>query len=231
MYHRVWPGISDGLTITPDRLREQWLYLKKEGYNALSMQEFLNAITDKIPYPEKSILLTFDDGYKNNLSYVYPLLKELNWKATFFIIADTLDKTKEETDINQKMNLEELKTLDPSVVQLGMHGFHHEHFSALNNDEIKQVITQSIEAFEKNNLPYCKVLAYPYGGRPKNKAQFNALKTWMKATGIEAAFRIGNKVAQIPAKDIYEIKRIDIKGTDTMNDFKIKLKKGKLKPF
>ena len=57
------------------------------------------------------------------------------------------------------------------------------------------------------------------------------LKEWMKENNIDAAFRIGNQVCQIPAPDIYEIRRIDIKGTDTMDDFRIKLRKGKLKPF
>lgn len=231
MYHRVWPQENDGLTISPERLREQWLYLKNEGYHTLSMQEFLRIINDKLPYPSKSILLTFDDGYKNNLEYVYPLLKELNWKATFFIIAATLLETDGETGISKKMNLDELRTLDPSIVQLGLHGYHHEHFSKLNNNEIKNIITQSVRAFEKNSLPFCKVLAYPYGDRPKNKKQFDELKTWMDSIGINAAFRIGNKVTRLPVNDIYEIKRIDIKGTDTLEDFKIKLKKGKLKPF
>ncbi|MGN6567316.1 MAG: polysaccharide deacetylase family protein [Flavipsychrobacter sp.] len=231
MYHRVWPEVNDGLTITPEKLREQWLYLKQAGYNTLSMQEFINIIEHKLPYPPKSLLLTFDDGYKNNLDYVYPLLKELNWQATFFIIASTVYENAEEDAVSRKMTLDELRMLDSAVVQLGLHGYHHEHFSALSNDEIKNVITSSIRVFEKNQLSFFKVLAYPYGDRPKNKKQFDELKAWMDAIGIKAAFRIGNKVAQLPVKDIFEIKRIDIKGTDTMEDFKIKLKKGKLKPF
>jgi len=231
MYHRVWPDTNDGLTISPEKLKEQWLYLKKEGYNTLSLSQFSAIIKNKLPYPEKSILLTFDDGYYNNLQYVYPLLKELNWTAVFFIIADTLNKTEDEPGINRKMNLQELKSLDPAIVQFGLHGFHHEHFSQLTNEQIQKVLEQSIQVFEGNSLPFHKVLAYPYGDRPKDKKQFDELKSWMKANGIEAAFRIGNKVAKIPVKDVYEIKRIDIKGTDTMDQFKIKLRKGKLKPF
>ena len=231
MYHRVWPDTNDGLTISPRKLKEQWLYLKNEGYNTLSLSQFSDIIKNKLPYSEKSILLTFDDGYYNNLQYVYPLLKELNWTATFFIIADTLSKTEDEPAINRKMNLQELKSLDPAIVQFGLHGFHHEHFSQLTNEQVQKVLEQSIHAFEMNSLPFHKVLAYPYGDRPKDKKQFDELKNWMKANGIEAAFRIGNKVAKIPVKDVYEIKRIDIKGTDTMDQFQIKLRKGKLKPF
>jgi hypothetical protein len=53
----------------------------------------------------------------------------------------------------------------------------------------------------------------------------------MSDFGIEAAFRIGNKPQRSPATDLYELKRIDIRGGDSLEEFKIKLRKGKLKPF
>jgi peptidoglycan/xylan/chitin deacetylase (PgdA/CDA1 family) len=232
MYHRVWHGMNDGLTITPDKLQEQWKYLQHNGYTAISLPDFLHIAKNGKP-PEKYFLLTFDDGYVNNLHYVYPLLQEYNWKATYFIIADNIDgSSKEKTDeMGRKMNLSQLKQLDPSIVQLGMHGYHHENFKESSLAEIKTAIENSIRTFENSGLSYFKVLAYPYGARPTNAKIFKELKQWMVEIGIEAAFRIGNQVSRIPAPDIFEIKRIDIKGTDSIEDFKIKLKKGKLKPF
>src|SRR5437868_2498705 len=91
MYHRVWPGLNDGLTITPEGLREQWLYLKEQGYNTVSLLDFLEIIKGNKSYEPGTILITFDDGYHNNLTYVYPLLQELSLQATIFIIGDTLD--------------------------------------------------------------------------------------------------------------------------------------------
>jgi peptidoglycan/xylan/chitin deacetylase (PgdA/CDA1 family) len=232
MYHRVWPGHNDELTIDPPKLKEQWSWMKKGGYHTLSLSEFLIAAkTGK--YPKKSFLITFDDGYTNNLEYVYPILKEFNWTATFFIIADNIDGTAKQSKntANKKMDLVELKQLDPSIVQLGMHGYNHESFADHSIEDIKTILTRSVAAFDNSGLTYYKALAYPYGARPKNTAAFTELKKWMRDNGIEAAFRIGNQVSKIPAPDMYEIRRIDIKGTDTMEDFKIKLKKGKLKPF
>src|SRR5215217_6683241 len=109
MYHRIWPGQRDGLTLTPEQLREQWLWLKEQGYRALSMQEFLAITTGKTPLPGKCVLLTFDDGYHNNLTHVYPLLQELDWCATLFIIADTLDgtATKPDLEIDRKLTVDE----------------------------------------------------------------------------------------------------------------------------
>ena len=233
MYHRVWQGISDGLTITPENIKEHWTYLKNEGYHPLGLTEFIQIVKEGKKYPKKSILISFDDGYKNNLQYVYPLLREMGWQAVFFIVCDTLDNTatKEHDPINAKMTVEELKQLDPSVVQLALHGYHHEDFTNAGLDELSGIIQSSIKAFDNSGLVFHKVLAYPYGARPKNKSSFDAFKDWMFKNGIEAAFRIGNKPSRVPAPDMYEIKRIDIKGTDSIDDLKIKLRKGKLKPF
>lgn len=209
------------------------MYLKENGYRALSMQEFLAIANGSKPRTPKCVLLTFDDGYHNNLTWVYPLLKELDWSATIFLIADTLDGTgEEETDeLNRKLTVEELRSMDKKYIQLGLHGYHHENFSQCTAEEIKTITEQSFAAFRKAGLEAEPVLAYPYGARPKDAAVLRQMKNYLKQAGLEAAFRIGNKPERIPSADLLEIKRIDIRGEDTLQDFKIKLRKGKLKPF
>lgn len=232
MYHRVWPGMANSLTITPEKLEEQWLWLKSEGYSTLSLSQFLDIASGKVKdYPPKSLLLTFDDGYLNNLTYAHPLLQRLGWQATFFIIGGTLDGTYSLSEgHDQKMTTADLQQLDSSVVQLALHGYHHEHFKQKSPAELKEILQKSLDVFEQSRLPYYRSLAYPYGGRPKGM-ELEQLKTMMQDMGITSAFRIGNQVSRTPVPDIYEIRRIDICGTDTMEEFKIKLKKGKLKPF
>ena len=231
MYHKVWPGISDALTITPEKLREQWQLLRSEGYQPLSLPAYLDIATGSKQLAGKPILLTFDDGYRNNLTYVYPLLKEFGWQATFFIITGTIDGAlgDEADEVEQKMNLDELKQLDPAIVQLAMHGYTHEDMSKISLIEARKSLERSMQVFGSSSLQWHRVLAYPYGARPGK--DFAALRQVMAGIGIKAAFRIGNKVSEVPAKDVFEMKRIDIKGTDTLENFRVKLKKGKLKPF
>ena len=234
MYHRVWPGMRDGLTLTPEDLRAQWLYLRDAGYECLMLTRFLAIMRGEGRPPAKSFLLTFDDGYRNNLDYVLPLLKEFGWEATIFIIAGTLDGSMsldEEHDAAKKLSVEELGDMAGPNIQLGLHGYQHENFSEIPLEAIKDALQQSCMAFDQAGISYRKVLAYPYGARPKNKGQFAQLKKWMADKGIEAAFRIGNKPQPTPAADRYELKRIDIRGGDSPEDFVTKLRKGKLKPF
>ena len=127
------------------------------------------------------------------------------------------------------MDLEQLKLLDPAIVQLAMHGYAHENMSKATLAETQEALQQSLNAFESSGLNWHPVLAYPYGAMPGK--DFPQLKKIMAEMGIKAAFRIGNKVCRVPAPDMYELKRIDIKGADTIADLKIKIRKGKLKPF
>jgi peptidoglycan/xylan/chitin deacetylase (PgdA/CDA1 family) len=234
MYHRVWPGLRDGLTVTPDDLRAQWTWLRDQGYTCLRLEDFLAGATGKTKVPEKSFLLTFDDGYRNNLEYALPLLKEFGWEATIFIIAGTLDGTMrygEDDSPGATLTVEEMKAMTCENIQFALHGYHHENFSENSLPALKQAMEASCRVFEQFGIPYLRVLAYPYGARPAEANEFRELKEWMKDYGIEAAFRIGNRPQKLPAADTYELMRIDIRGEDSLKDFQIKLRKGKLKPF
>jgi peptidoglycan/xylan/chitin deacetylase (PgdA/CDA1 family) len=233
MYHRIWPGQQDGLTLTPEQLKQQWYYLKAEGYQALSMQEFLEIAIGRAKPPDKCMLLTFDDGYKNNLTFVYPLLQELRWCATIFLIGNTLDgtATAAASPIDEKLTLSDLQAMDPAVVQLGLHGYCHENFSQHTAAEISTIMQQTYQAFREAGIIFEPVLAYPYGARPKDAVVMGEMKQVFIEQELKAAFRIGNKPQRLPAEDVYELKRIDIRGGDSLEDFKIKLRKGKLKPF
>jgi peptidoglycan/xylan/chitin deacetylase (PgdA/CDA1 family) len=231
MYHRIWPGQRDGLTITPEDLRAQWTFLRDEGYACLTMERFLKVVRGAEKAPKRSFVLTFDDGYRNNLTYVYPLLKEFGWEATVFVIAGTITGDYELGEgIDQKLSVDEMKQIGGKYVCFGLHGYRHENFRETAVKDLREVMQRSIAAFEQHAIPYTKVLAYPYGSRPGG-ADRDVLKKKLSSLEIKAAFRIGNKPQEIPAADVYELRRIDIRGEDTLQDFAIKLRKGKLKPF
>src|SRR5690606_10904775 len=167
-YNRIWHGLKDRITQTPGQLEEQLAFLKKEGYETISLQEYLKIAKGEKKDPGNYVMLTFDDGYYNNLIYAYPVLEKFRFKACFFIIGAVLEgKTDADDPLNRKMNAEERRSLAPKMIQSAMHGFHHEHFKTTPPEQIKKAIRKSLEIFEENNQPLVKALAYPYGGRPE----------------------------------------------------------------
>lgn len=89
MYHHVSP--SPGLvTITPEHFADQMRGLAAAGYRTLSADEF-SAYLAGAPVPDKSVLLTFDDGYLDNWVYAHPVLQELGQKAVMFVVTDWIE--------------------------------------------------------------------------------------------------------------------------------------------
>lgn len=86
MYHHVSP--SPGMiTLTPQHFAEQIRGLAAAGYRSLSAAEFAAYLAGE-PTPDKSVLITFDDGYLDNWVYAHPVLREFGMKAVMFIVTD-----------------------------------------------------------------------------------------------------------------------------------------------
>ena len=74
-------------------------------------------------------------------------------------------------------------------------------------------------------------MAYPFGNYPRKKFDKQIFKRVISENGMLFGLKIGNRPNKFPFKDPYEIKRIDIKGEDSIFKFKLKIKFGKLKLF
>jgi peptidoglycan/xylan/chitin deacetylase (PgdA/CDA1 family) len=233
MYHNVCHHINDGkgLTIAMDVLEAQFAYLSMKGYQTFHFSE-LEAFSKKSPLPEKSVIITFDDVYVNQMELAYPLLEKYNLKATFFIPFKYIGGVDSWNDGSEKiMSVAQLKSLDESFIELGLHSFNHNQYSTMSIAEIDSDFELCKSFVKQHQLPVNNVLAYPFGKYPrKNPEQtefFNCLHKHQMAFGL----RIGNRVNSFPFKNNYEVQRIDIKGEDSLTKFKLKLRFGKLKLF
>jgi hypothetical protein len=76
VYHNIGAQRKGRLLIAASTFEEQMRYLKAEGYRAVRLEDFLAHLLQKRQLPKKSVMVTFDDGYKGFLQYAHPLLKE-----------------------------------------------------------------------------------------------------------------------------------------------------------
>lgn len=230
MYHNVCENENNSfeLNISVSKLESQLCYLVEKGYTSFHLSE----LEKKTSIPEKSIVITFDDVTENQLFYALPLLKKYNIKATFFIPFSFIGKSDLWNDGAEKiMTIEQLKSLDSEIIELGHHSYFHRKYSTLSVEEIQDDFNKSFELITKNNLKISPILAYPYGNYPKKGTQKTDFFQLLEKNNIKMAFRIGNRVSNFPFNNKYEIQRIDIKGQDSLLKFKLKLRFGKLKLF
>ncbi|WP_428665233.1 polysaccharide deacetylase family protein [Runella sp.] len=224
MYHKVDPSRRDMLTVTTEQLGQQLEHLQKQGYEFISVRN----LSDVSLSTGKGVLITFDDAYVNNLEYAYPVLKEHKAKATLFVPSGYAGQTSQwDIAAEPLLSPEQLQQLDTDVFELGLHSHTHRHYGKLSVVEIEEDLRQNIQFFNENNLSFIPAFAYPYGGRPKDKTFKREMQQAMAALGIRFAFRIGNRINRFPLSNPYEIQRIDIRGTDTLEDFARKVKWGK----
>jgi peptidoglycan/xylan/chitin deacetylase (PgdA/CDA1 family) len=226
MYHHVTVEDGKGLTISVENLEKQFNHLAENGYKTFHLKELLQL--KELP-KGKNIVITFDDGYVSQLDLALPLLKKYKLKATFFVPLDFLGKTDTwNTSSLEIMTVEQLKSLDSKIVELGFHSFYHKKYTELSNAEIEADTRRCLEFVSENGLRFSPVLAYPYGKFPKEKARNEIFKKTLKINGIEYGLRIGNRINSFPFKKPFEIERIDVKGEFSLLKFRQKIRFGKL---
>ncbi|MDC8000060.1 polysaccharide deacetylase family protein [Aequorivita todarodis] len=226
MYHHVTVEAGKDLTISVEKLEKQFKHLAENGYKTYHLKELLQM--KQLP-KGKNIVITFDDGYVSQKELALPLLKKYKLKATFFVPLDFLGKTDSWNTSSLKiMTLEQLKSLDPKIVELGFHSYYHKKYTELSNAEIEADTRRCVEFVSENNLNFSPVLAYPYGKFPKEKTRNKIFKKLLSNNGIQYGLRIGNRINRFPFKKPFEIERIDVKGEFSLLKFRQKIRFGKL---
>jgi len=159
MYHHVdenWQ--KSKLSVSPESFKRQMEFLKKRGYNVISMAGLINAVKSGQRLPAKTVAITFDDGYEDNYLNAFPILKEAGVQATMFIAVNHLGR-------EGYMNWEQVKELSASrVIDIGSHTLNHAWLPAQDDEALIREIAGSKERLEKETGHAVKVLSYPLGG-------------------------------------------------------------------
>lgn len=234
-YHSISTnGFEDQITIPKEKFIRHLDYLRDNGYQTMWLSEIDEYQKQKKALPPKTVVLTFDDGYKNNYTELFPLLRQYHMKATCFMVLGRIGQNIDWPGqyVNGTM---ELMTKDQlleisSYIEIAHHTFKHDNYTKISFEEIDQDLKKCNEVIAKENLKVFPALAYTFGRyyRKKGEKQ-DKLFAILKQNGIRYAFRIGNRINKFPLRSFYDIQRTDIRGTDSMADFKKKVRYGRKK--
>lgn len=226
MYHDVSLFKSEALTISVEKLEEQFAYLVDKGYRSYHFKELmgLNKLSSR-----KSVVITFDDGYVSQMELAVPLLEKYSLKATFFVPLNYLGKTDEWfTSSVEIMTSGQLHSLNPMTVELAYHSYYHKKYDELSEAEIEADTQLCFDSASENRFPFVAVLAYPYGKYPREISEKSKFIAQLEGHKFKYGVRIGNRLNKFPFKKPFEIQRIDVKGEFSLDKFKRKIKFGKI---
>lgn len=211
MYHHVAdvaPGadaVRRDLSVSPAAFSQQMDYLVSHGYQTISLLDLVEHLDNGRDLPAKPIILTFDDGYDDNYAYAYPILRLRKLTGTFFIITDFVGRP-------EHMTWPQIVAMSRDGLSIEAHGRTHLDLSMLGpGDTTWQVAGSKAALEEKLGLPvrfYC----YPSGHYTAQTVSI------LSNNGFLAAVSTANGATQ-RANGLFELARIRMRGSDTLDSF------------
>lgn len=154
-YHTIGDAPGNSLYVSEEKFREQMKYLKDNGYFTLTTDEFNDYILNNKAIPEKSVLITFDDGYRDNYTLAYPILKENSQNATIFIITDTFNSS-------SNLSKDQILEMYDNGVDFASHTTQHQALNEFSYEDQLKILKESKKALENLLEKDIVTFAYPY---------------------------------------------------------------------
>jgi len=216
MYHLVNDEISDSIAVSRRAFEEQMRCLHDEGYHCLTIDEASAAAQSISPAPPCSVLITFDDGYADNVEHALPILTRYGLRATLFVISATIGQRNR---WNPKacydtwhLDWKGLRTWLAAGCDSGGHTHEHLCMTRLSEDEVRHTVRVNKEILEHGLGRTLVGFSYPYG-------MYNALAQRVVAESYSIAFSDTAGVWS-PAADRYAINRIGVRPEWGVKEFR-----------
>jgi peptidoglycan/xylan/chitin deacetylase (PgdA/CDA1 family) len=218
MYHRIGAALNEWeqkYCISPDNFSAHMQALADNGYKACTANDLIDWLSGDIQLPDKSLLVTFDDGYLGVFEHGLPVLKELEWPAAMFLVSGLIGKKDSwcqrenpSRETYPLMGIEEIRIMRTQGFSFHSHSRSHPDLSQRNETQLTEELRGSREDLEHLLGEPVGCFAYPYG-------RYNDLVLdAAKKAGYKAAFSVQPGFNR-PGVDPYRIRRIDVFGTDT----------------
>ncbi len=157
-YHQINDKDKNALTVPVEDFDAQMKYLAENGYNSITPKEMLEAFEKGEALPEKTVVITFDDGYLDNYLNAYPILKKYNLKGTIFIITDYVSLYPNYVTWDEAVEMQ-----NSGVMNLESHTMGHINLLKSSKEEADFQLKTSKEALEAHLNKPVEFLAYPEG--------------------------------------------------------------------
>lgn len=213
VYHNIGKEPRGRLVLGVDAFTEQMRYLKANGFRVVSVAEFVEWLHLRRQLPRKTVVLTFDDGYRSFREHAYPVLKELRFPATLFVYTDYVGAGR------NALNWDDLKALAAEGFDVQAHSKSHSDLRRGDHESettygrrLQAELIEPPRVLAKSVGRPITFLAYPYGRVD------DAVLAKVKEHGYFAAFTV-RRESNPPFVDLLRISRSQIYAEMTLEQF------------
>lgn len=214
-YHKLSRnGVPDAMTVREADFEAQMRFLRENGHRVIPLDDLFEFLQFRRQIPARSVVITFDDGWRSVYDIAWPILKKYGYPATLFVYTDLIVGSRE------TLSWEQVRELSRNGFDLQGHSKTHRYLGRKERKEssrdyseaVRKEIVESAKIIRKHTGREVKYLAYPYGDT-------NALVSeTTRKEGYKLAFTVERTSAPFFAND-YHVSRSMIFGSFSLKEF------------
>ncbi len=224
LYHRMARSgeqIDPAAAVSQTRFDRQLGYLADAGYMCISLDRLIGYVRNGQPVPNRSFVITFDDGFLDTYRLAWPVLRRRGMPATVFLVSDRIGKTSEWMQTEPSgpqllMGADHIRRMHAGGVDFGSHGCAHWDMTALNETALSDELVRSRARLSELLGHEVRTLAYPYGRFETRERLFAARAGYTAAASVVAGWNH-------PGTDPLALRRIVVSGRDTGMSLLVKM--------
>lgn len=222
--------LSAYICVSADNFEMQMEYLVEQGYYFATLDEIVKYVKSEINLPQKTVAITFDDGFQNNYKYAFPILKKRNIRATVFINTSFIgrkisskdafwkkERPRKKNVLWQFLSWDEIREMSDNGINFESHTHTHANITTIKKSEIENEIKKSKDIVETKLNKTVRHFCYPYGAYNKTESAI-LQKLEFEAAWILCTYKVK------PNMDLYTLPRIGSSNT-SVERFKMTMAK------
>ena len=195
------------MNVPPERFEQQLLQLQRKHYTPVTLSEL--GLDSTVEQP---LVITFDDGFRNNYTHAFPLLKKYGFKATIFLSPNIGGIERLTPDDIREMT-------ESGLIEFGGHTMNHVNLTTVDDATARREIADSIETVASLTASPCRTFAYPFGRYlPKHRDM-------LQQAGIAMAVTVKKRIRRLD--NPLEIPRLSVHGKANRLQFHLILTRGR----
>lgn len=217
-WHSIAPKSRDPFETSVEMFQQQMQVLHEENYRVVSLEQGLSELqAGRIN--SKTIVITFDDGFKSLQDYAFPVLEQYSFPATVFVPFNHIGGIDSFSYVNPRpdfeiLALDEIETSMKHGISYGSHTMSHVDLTHLADEELSYELNASKKYLSERLGTKFSSLAYPFG-------MFNdKVQQAARNSGYDCALCFGNVLSNSRYTDRFEMKREKILRTTSIDQFR-----------
>lgn len=229
MYHGIRDGISDvhpyyETNTSPSLFARQLQYLRDNGYKVVDLDAAIRSMESGIN-SQKSVVITFDDGYRDFYVNAHPALRKFGFTATVFLPTGFISNTPTTSKGIKYLTWSEVRELASAGIRFGSHTVTHPQLVLLDRKSVEKELRDSKEAIENELGSVVTSFAYPFAFPQSDKVFTQFVRDLLREQGYENGVCTAIGTSRNDDDPLF-LPRLPVNSYDDLDLFRVKLEAG-----